>query len=230
MTQRVRRLEGTVATLRQAWADGLAIGDGRVFQLPGLAVTPKPARAGGPPIWLGALVEPAIRRAARIADGFVATKVTPAQFGLQVRWALEELERVDRDPASFVFAVHHPVFTWEDDDAWARVADAADYLDWKYADMMGAVSRMPPGSWPPRRDAEREAMLKTGCLWGPAERVAKGVAAYGDAAGVDVHFIARGYFPGLDPGVQRETLHLFATGVLPIVRGIAGPRTGMEEG
>src|SRR5919201_3885232 len=40
-----RRLEEIIATLRMAWsADGL---------VDGASVTPKPAQAGGPPIWLG---------------------------------------------------------------------------------------------------------------------------------------------------------------------------------
>ena len=62
------RLNGLVTTLRQAWADGLVVGDGVTFCYPALAVTPKPTRPGGPPIWIGAMVEASVRRAARIAD------------------------------------------------------------------------------------------------------------------------------------------------------------------
>src|SRR6187551_594988 len=42
MRERPSRIEGTIATLRQAWGDGLTTGDGRRFAYPGLNVTPKP--------------------------------------------------------------------------------------------------------------------------------------------------------------------------------------------
>ena len=44
---------------------------------------------------------------------------------------------------------------------------------------------------------------------GTPEQVAEEIAAYRDALGPDGHFIARSYFPGLDPVIQRETLRLF---------------------
>src|SRR5688500_4887449 len=54
MRERGSRMEGHLVVLRQAWSDGLVTGDGRHFRYAGINVTPKPARAGGPPIWLGA--------------------------------------------------------------------------------------------------------------------------------------------------------------------------------
>ena len=53
-------------------------------------VTPTPFRPGGPPLWIGALAEPAVRRAGRIADGFMACEVTPEELSEQVGWAREE--------------------------------------------------------------------------------------------------------------------------------------------
>jgi hypothetical protein len=48
--------------------------------------------------------------------------------------------------------------------------------------------------------------------------VAEHVRAYAEAAGDDFHFVARSYFPGLDPQVQREILHLLAEDVAPLLR------------
>ena len=48
------RFEDTIATLRQALAspEGLVTG-GETVPYPGMSVSPKPAQAGGPPIWIG---------------------------------------------------------------------------------------------------------------------------------------------------------------------------------
>jgi alkanesulfonate monooxygenase SsuD/methylene tetrahydromethanopterin reductase-like flavin-dependent oxidoreductase (luciferase family) len=229
LADRVRRMEDTIATLRQAWTDEAVSSEGTVFGFPDVHVTPKPTSAGGPPIWIGALVEPAIRRATRIANGFIATKVSPEQFGQQVRWALDELERTGRDPSGFVFAVHHPVFAWDGADAWQTLEPCLRYMDWKYDDMAVTTLRPRPGGLPPATNSAVDRKLRDECLWGSPERVAEGVAEYCRAGGVDVHFIARSYFPGLDPAIQRETLRLFATQVIPMVhgrayRGVAVPR------
>jgi alkanesulfonate monooxygenase SsuD/methylene tetrahydromethanopterin reductase-like flavin-dependent oxidoreductase (luciferase family) len=59
-------MEETVATLRAAFTGEPFEYRGRTVQ-----VTPKPFRPGGPSITLGGSSEPAARRAARIADGFL---------------------------------------------------------------------------------------------------------------------------------------------------------------
>lgn len=66
--RRAARVTETVAALRQAWT-------GQPFEFRGrtVRVTPTPARPGGPKITLGGSTEPAARRAARIADGFMAS-------------------------------------------------------------------------------------------------------------------------------------------------------------
>ena len=73
--------------------------------------------------------------------------------------------------------------------------------------MEGARSAVDPSPVPPIPAGRRDA-LRRDLLAGPPEQVAAGIAAYEAAAGVPVHFIARSYFPGLDPGMQAETLGL----------------------
>lgn len=66
MSQRAQRVTETVATLKAAFT-------GEPFEFRGrtVQVTPAPYRPGGPSIMLGGSSEPAARRAARIADGFI---------------------------------------------------------------------------------------------------------------------------------------------------------------
>jgi alkanesulfonate monooxygenase SsuD/methylene tetrahydromethanopterin reductase-like flavin-dependent oxidoreductase (luciferase family) len=63
--KRGARLGEQVAILRRVWAGET---------LPGVAlpVGPAPARAGGPDLWIGGYTPAALRRAGRLADGFLA--------------------------------------------------------------------------------------------------------------------------------------------------------------
>ena len=63
---RVARLEQAVSVLRDAWSREGRVGDA------GVSITPKPFRSGGPPIWLGGVVDATVERSSRLADGFLA--------------------------------------------------------------------------------------------------------------------------------------------------------------
>jgi len=205
---RVPRLERAVEVLRGAWAGEPVAAEGS-----DVIVTPRPARAGGPPIWIGAWAERAVRRAGRIADGFIAGGDTPEAFGEQVRWALSE-----RAGRPFSVGLHMPTFAWIGPDAWNRVAPHIRYVSWKYDDMEHARLR----SEPPHRRRHRPR-AQTACC-GPRRSsgtpgdVADRIRTYEDAAGAELHFIADLYWPGMDPSVQRETMRIFAEDVAPQLR------------
>jgi alkanesulfonate monooxygenase SsuD/methylene tetrahydromethanopterin reductase-like flavin-dependent oxidoreductase (luciferase family) len=98
--RRDRRIEETVALLRQTWSGQPIRHEGRVFRAQVGPIGPSPARDGGPPILMGGYHPNAIKRAARLGDGYtagggpeLAHKVVPA-----VRQAVQEL---GRDPARF---------------------------------------------------------------------------------------------------------------------------------
>ena len=74
LSQRVRRTSETIEILRQAWTGRRFSYEGKIFSLDQVQVTPPPAQEGGPPIWLGGNVEPAIRRAGRLSDGYIRTR------------------------------------------------------------------------------------------------------------------------------------------------------------
>jgi alkanesulfonate monooxygenase SsuD/methylene tetrahydromethanopterin reductase-like flavin-dependent oxidoreductase (luciferase family) len=218
LRERHRRLEDTVATLRQAWTGELVTG-GEVVSYPGVAVTPLPVQSGGPPIWIGAIREPAVRRAGRLADGFMATEVTPESYARRVGWVREELERADRWEQDFIFSLFVPTFAWEGPDAWARVAPFHLYVDWKYEDMEAAHGRLPPPAAPPPIGRDDEERLRGSILLGSPDEVVAQIRRFDDAAGGGIHFIARLYWPGMDPGVQREALAVFGERVIPELRG-----------
>jgi probable F420-dependent oxidoreductase len=218
MRVRGARLEGTISVLRQAWGDGLTTGDGRVFRYPapGLNVTPKPVRGAATPIWIGAGAEPAVRRAGRVAEGYLGSSASPAAMADRARWVRSEAEATGRDPASIEIAVHRTAFAWRGADAWARVGDAARYMTWKYEDMGRAHGSLRRGL-PEAEGSPAPEAVRTRTIAGTPEQVADAVREYEPTLGRTGSFVFRGHFPGLDPAVQREAFDVLVEEVLPLL-------------
>jgi alkanesulfonate monooxygenase SsuD/methylene tetrahydromethanopterin reductase-like flavin-dependent oxidoreductase (luciferase family) len=216
ISERAPRLEDSIAVFRQAWSGELVTG-GERLRYPSVPVRPMPTGPGGPPIWIGALSEPAIRRAGRLGDGFLATEVTPSSLGSQVAMAREAHAAGGRG-GELSIAVHLPTFAWRDADAWERVRDHHHYVAWKYDDMERARARGGDPKPPPRLTRDEEAALREQLILGRPEEVAEQIAGFRDAVGGDLHFIARLYWPGMDPAVQHEAMAVFAQEVIPKLR------------
>jgi probable F420-dependent oxidoreductase len=204
--ERAARMRETVAVLRAAWGPGAFDYNGHPVN-----VTPKPARPI--PIWLGGFAPGAIRRAGRIADGFLGSSTGTA--GIE---AFAEAQRIAsearRDSAPFTFALHVPVFTSEDGDPWETVKAYYQYLRWKYPDMGAARSSVTAKS-PPPLDSATEEQLRATIICGRPDEVAAEIAKFRDSLGEDIHFICRSDFPGMPQDLQLATIELLGTKVLP---------------
>ena len=210
LAERAARLEHAVEVLRGAWRGEAVAGSGSE-----VVVTPRPARQGGPPIWIGAWAERAVRRAGRIADGFIAGGESPEELAQHVAWAHDE-----RGDAPFDIALHMSAFAWNGsaDEAWELVSPSLRYVSWKYDDMEHARRRTGPLPEPPPMTADEEAALREEIVIGTPQEVADRIRAYADAADGDLHFIADLYWPGMDPSLQRECVRIFAEEVAPSLR------------
>ncbi|HEX7266108.1 MAG TPA: hypothetical protein VF256_01640, partial [Streptosporangiaceae bacterium] len=102
------------------------------------------------------------------------------------------------------------------------IRDHHRYVAWKYDDMDTARSRAGGPASPPPLPPTGEAQLRESIVMGTADEVARQIDAYRRAAGGDLHYIARLYFPGLPWEVQQRTLQLFAEQVIPRARALAG--------
>ncbi|GAA0722094.1 TIGR03619 family F420-dependent LLM class oxidoreductase [Dactylosporangium roseum] len=70
--RRGARTKEYVAVLRTLWGDEVSRFDGEFYTVPPGRMLPKPIQRPGPPILLGGSVPAALRRAGRIADGWVS--------------------------------------------------------------------------------------------------------------------------------------------------------------
>lgn len=224
LAERVPRMVASMDTMRRAWRGDLSPGGPRQ-DLPAVPVRPLPAQAGGPPLWIGAMSEPAIRRAGRIADGFMATEVSPAMLAEQVGLARQAFEAAGRT-GDFPISVHLPVFAWDGPDAWDLIRDYHWYIGWKYEDMEGARGHAGEPRLPPPMTGADEDALRESIIMGTPAQVAGTINEYRRAAGGDLVFVARLYFPGLPWDVQRRAVRVFAREVAPLVRELAADGSG----
>lgn len=67
-----------IEVMRAAWTGESVVRDGRHFRAGGNTSVPRPAQAGGPPIWIGGNSMRAVRRAVDLADGW-APMPSPAK-------------------------------------------------------------------------------------------------------------------------------------------------------
>ncbi|WP_433272276.1 LLM class flavin-dependent oxidoreductase [Actinosynnema sp. CS-041913] len=99
-TRPVRRLVEGIEVMRALWSGEDHRGE--LYSFSGVRSQPEPVQRPGPPIWIGARAEPALRRAVRIADGWTgAAPVSTADFLRQLDIVRDELAETGRDPAGF---------------------------------------------------------------------------------------------------------------------------------
>jgi probable F420-dependent oxidoreductase len=130
---RGRRTEEYLAVLRSLFTDQVAAFEGQIYSLPPSRMAPPPVQPGGPPILLGGTADVALRRAGRLAAGWVSSSrasLADIQRGAQiVRRAAEE---AGRDPDQVRIVVRGVVQAGRrDDDStlsgdWEQIRAGAD--------------------------------------------------------------------------------------------------------
>jgi probable F420-dependent oxidoreductase len=78
--ERVSRSEEAIALMKTLWTEESPTVETARHRFSGLQVSPMPLRKPRPPIWIGGMSEPALRRVARMGDGWHATGANPQTF------------------------------------------------------------------------------------------------------------------------------------------------------
>ena len=216
MSKRGAAMEEILEILRHAWSGEPFRHQGRIYDLPELAVRPAPHDRIA--ILIGGGAEAAIRRAARAADG-IYSNASQGEFLRQVAWLTEECERIGRDPSE-LRVIHYSVMLPADDRQQAidRYADHLWHMSWKYSDMEASTTRSGPPPAAPRFDATRtDRLLARSTFAGSTDDIVAGLHEIRDASPLPVEFAARSYFATLDYGAQVDLMEELAEGVAPHV-------------
>jgi len=214
MGQRGQAMEETLTILRKAWTGEPFRHQGKGYDLPELAVRPAPSSSI--PILIGGGAEPAIRRAARLADG-IFSNVSPDKFLEQVGWLTNECDRIGRDPNE-LRVVHYSVIIPGETAhvAWMRYADDVWHMTWKYSDMEASATRPgPPPSPPDLTEENRQSLHRRFTIAGPSDEIVSTLLQVRKRAGIEVEFVARSYFAALEYEAQVELMQQLAEEVAP---------------
>jgi probable F420-dependent oxidoreductase len=96
MEDRAGRFEESIEILRRCWAGEPFSFRGKHYTLEDVQIRPRPYQKSGPPLWIGASIAAAARRAGRIADGFVGTPSTSLANATHLAWVARS--RAEADP------------------------------------------------------------------------------------------------------------------------------------
>jgi probable F420-dependent oxidoreductase len=219
MTQRLQRTVETIEVLRRAWSERRFSFHGRSFGYDRVRVTPAPARPGGPPIYLGGHADAAVRRAGRLADGYI-TEAEPIDDVLP---AVEHFEGgargAGKDPRRLGLVLLQSVAVSRDGREW-------DVAGLGVSHQLGAYAAWESGSDTPDVDrlelplADEEAMLRWTAAGTPAEVVSRLRPIVEAFAGrFDAELVVRLHYPGMEFEDASSMLEVFAEDVLPALRG-----------
>jgi probable F420-dependent oxidoreductase len=106
VTERGPRVDESIDVMRQLWSGSHVTHKGRFFAFEDVTMEPRPAQPGGPPIWIGGRSDAAMRRAARVADGYYPYLVTPQRFRENFAKVQQWAHELGRDPARIEPALH----------------------------------------------------------------------------------------------------------------------------
>lgn len=206
--ERADRLADTVELCRAAWSEGPLEYDAEFHHVsPNVSVTPKPE--SDIPVLLGGSAKPAVRRAARTADGWIAPSALSLD-GLEKRAAdisnVREDEGIDGEYDTYVIV--HGFVGDSREAAWDQMRDGYLYIQRRYAEIFGDESI-------DELDEDRKDELKDQAIFGTPEQVTEELAAYGDALGDDVHVIFRAYHPGIGTDAMRTCIERLGDEVVP---------------
>ena len=200
-------LEEGVEVIRRAWSGSAEGFQGRRYQLPPVAVTPRPETP--PRLLVGAMSEVAIERAARIADGFLSTQNAHHEAYLAA------VERLGGSvPDARIYAGQWAIIADDPERVWARIGEYAlyqlnQYIEW------GAFG--PPDQVPPFADPDQILAAGAYRLWDAETAVTELTALLGGRPQIrDVHFWAQ--LPGEPVESGSERIAYLADKVVPAVR------------
>ena len=132
LNERGARLTEGMTLLRRLWSGETISHDGRYYgSFADVAMRPPARQGGGPPIWCGGRSAGALRRTARLADGWLSYVVTPEMYRTSLATIAAAAQEAGRTLTTF--GTGHLLFA-RIDDSYEQALDAAtETLSVRYA-------------------------------------------------------------------------------------------------
>jgi len=132
LNERGARLTEGITLPRRLWSGKTISHDGRYYgSFADVAMRPPARQSGGPPIWCGGRSAGALRRTARLADGWLSYVVTPEMYRISLATIAAAAHEAGRTITKF--GTGHLLFA-RIDDTYEKALDAAtETLSVRYA-------------------------------------------------------------------------------------------------
>ena len=207
LKERVGRFSEGLEIMRRLWTGERVTYRGRYYTLDDVFISPTPLQQSGPPIWVGAKVEAAIRRAAALGDGWfpsanddlatLRSKIAIYREALRaggkadgeiilmrdgfVAESLQEARRIAEQPMLGLFNEYH---------AWKAASPDSDRYD---ASFEGAIPKL---------------------LLGSPQQVVDQIGPYAEAGVTTI--LLRCTYPGLPQVEAMRCIERFGRDVIPL--------------
>ncbi|WP_238010524.1 LLM class flavin-dependent oxidoreductase [Dactylosporangium sp. AC04546] len=202
---RLRRLREYVPLLRTLWNGETVDAAGSWGEVPGASLALRPVQPGGPPIWIGAFAEPAVRRAARLdAPWLIGPKGNDQELA-----HLLGLYRAELEERGFSLEREYPM---------SREAFIADSYDAAVAGVHPHLQRQYAGykSWDDAQSLDLDRYLAEDCLVGSADEIVAKLRRWEAELGI-TEVSLRHQFVGASQEEAMEQLARFGEEVIPRV-------------
>ena len=218
--ERLARMVEGISIIRRLWNETEVDYDGPWFSLEKATLRPGPATPGGPPIWVGATADRAIRRAAEIGDGFMATpNADNTEVARQVQ--LFNRTRAGRGAAGHAEVGRMLEVYCHEDAAEARRRAAphlltkyASYASWSLTGSAGAAAR---SAGTVEGEDDFAELAQDRFVIGDPDDVVAGLLHQHRDVGV-THLAMRLAWPGSEHSDAMECIDLLGRQVLPRLR------------
>jgi probable F420-dependent oxidoreductase len=212
LKERGSRLEEGASLLHRLWTEENVTHRGRHYRVDNASVAPRPVQRPRPPIWFGAWVEPAIRRAARLGDAwFVGPSANLDEIAPCARLYQEACSETGKGEGQV--ALFRYVFVAESTNqaissAGSPFIEAFEsmYFRWPHP-----VVKRPAGRLTIERLAEERIIL------GDPRTCVEDIIRYRNKLDVK-HLVCRFSVPGIPREACQNSLDLFTREVMPALR------------
>ena len=159
--ERGKRTDEAIELIRRLWSAEEISHHGRFYEMDDVKIHPAPAQMPGPPIVVAGRKEPAMRRAARLGDGWMPYLYSPRRYAASVGTIRTEAERIGRDLSDFEWLAF--VFVNVDTDGDRARELAANTMGGTYSqDFRAMVDNVAAAGTPPEVTAKLCAFVDAG--------------------------------------------------------------------
>jgi probable F420-dependent oxidoreductase len=99
--ERGKRADEMIVLMKKLWSEDQVDFEGQFYVAKNVTLLPRPYQNGGPPVWIGGRSKAALRRAGRLADGWLTSHSTPTEVEVGIaairNYAAESLRQVPED-------------------------------------------------------------------------------------------------------------------------------------